>query len=323
MTQHQHTMTPIIGRRSLNKNHGYILLLFVGATSIAFAPIFAKLAVQSDHGVDFGMSPAAVAFWRLALSFPVFLFMSYRSRDMKEESPRFVSIKSYGLLALPGFFFAADLAAWHWSFEFTSVANATLEANMASVFVALFGWLILKERLSWKFPLGMSISVCGLIGLVLAGSNLGFGDVKGDLLGISTALCYAGYLLSVKMLTNHFRVPFIMLFTTLIGGCVILCGLFIGYRTDILGALLPHESRTWLWLVCLALIPQIAGQALIAKGMSQLPVSFSAISLLWQPMMAAVLGWLILGQPLSLIQVGAGLMILLGIFLARQGTLNS
>ena len=46
---------------------------------------------------------------------------------------------------LAGLAFAGDLAAWHLSILFTSVANATLEANLASVIVVLFGWLVLRR----------------------------------------------------------------------------------------------------------------------------------------------------------------------------------
>ena len=37
-----------------------------------------------------------------------------------------------------GFCFAGDLAFWHWSIVLTSVANSTLLANLAPIFVALY-----------------------------------------------------------------------------------------------------------------------------------------------------------------------------------------
>ena len=38
-----------------------------------------------------------------------------------------------------GLFFAADLGVWHWSIVYTSVANSTLLANLAPIFVTLAG----------------------------------------------------------------------------------------------------------------------------------------------------------------------------------------
>ena len=66
--------------------------------------------------------------------------------------------------------FAGDLALWHWSIRFTSVANSTLEANLASVFVVAFGWLAFGQRVSGRFGLGMLIALGGtvdtLVGMV-------------------------------------------------------------------------------------------------------------------------------------------------------------
>lgn len=295
----------------------YLAVLLIGASCISFAPIFAKLAVDADSLFSSGISPTAVAFWRLALAMPVFLLLDLPSKSqVKAELP----LKAYWLLLMPGLFFAADLAAWHWSFEFTSVANATLEANMASIFVAIFGWLVLNESFNWRFPVGMGLSLVGLIILVLAGSSFDDSHLLGDLLGILTAFCYTGYILSVKVLTRYFGVPRIMSMTTGVGALAILISLYISKGHLGLGVLIPYEQKTWLWLLGLAVLPQLAGQALIAKAMGRLPVAISAIGLLWQPVMTALLGWIILNQAMTPIQGGAGLLILTGILLARKGS---
>ena len=296
----------------------YVALLILGATGIAFAPIFAKLATETDGLGAGGISPVAVAFWRLGLSVPLFYGISLKARRAGRVVPNYPKSKLW-LLLLPGVFFAGDLAAWHWAFEYTSVANATLEANMASIFVALFGWLVLKEKLNWRFPVGMGIAVFGLVVLVLAGSTMGQSHLVGDLLGILTAFCYAGYLSSVKVLTRYFDVGRIMFVATFVGSLTLLLGLLLTYGNLGTGVLIPQNNQTWVWLVGLAVVPQVTGQALIALGMSKLPVSFSAVSLLWQPVVTALMGWLILNQPMSLPQWLAGALILTGIYLARRG----
>lgn len=45
-------------------------------------------------------------------------------------------------MLLAGAFFPADLAVWHWSIIYTSVANATLLANFAPIFVTLGAWAL-------------------------------------------------------------------------------------------------------------------------------------------------------------------------------------
>jgi len=49
-----------------------------------------------------------------------------------------------------------------------------------------------------------------------------------------------------------------------------------------------------------------------------LPASFSSVSLLLQPVVAAAVAWLVLNEPLSFLQALGGLVVLAGIALASQ-----
>ena len=81
-------------------------------------------------------------------------------------------------------------------------------------------------------------------------------------------------------------------------------------------------TKAWIWLILLALIPQCLGQGLIVWALSRLPVSFLAVVLLLQPVFATFLGWIILSEALSQWQLIASGIVLVGIVLARFGTLS-
>ena len=106
--------------------------LIAGGIAIAFSPIFMRL---SEIG------PIATAVHRLALGLPLFwLWLALEKRDSRQDAPlqnRPANWRDASMLALSGLFFALDLAAWHSSLGYTSVANATLLANNAPIFVAL------------------------------------------------------------------------------------------------------------------------------------------------------------------------------------------
>jgi drug/metabolite transporter (DMT)-like permease len=70
-------------------------------------------------------------------------------------------------------------------------------------------------------------------------------------------------------------------------------------------------------LVGLALVSQVAGQGLIAWGMAHLPASFSSVSLLLQPVAAAVFAWAILGEAFGALQALGGAVVLAGIVACR------
>nr|MCH8977985.1 DMT family transporter [Armatimonadota bacterium] len=146
------------------------------------------------------------AFWRVALAGPMLLLLLPFSGGADAAVCR----ARRAWLLLPGLFFAGDLAVWHESIVRTSAANTTLEANLAVVLVCLVGWLWLKERVTPLFALGGVLAVAGAA--VLLGVSVGVSarQLKGDALGLLTAVFYAAYLLSVKVLRARHSALLIM-----------------------------------------------------------------------------------------------------------------
>ena len=70
----------------------------------------------------------------------------------------------------------------------------------------------------------------------------------------------------------------------------------------------------------MALVVHVLGQSLIAYGFAHLPASFSSVSLLMQPVLAAVYAWLLLNEPMGLNQIAGGAIVLFGIYLAKRGS---
>jgi drug/metabolite transporter (DMT)-like permease len=73
-------------------------------------------------------------------------------------------------------------------------------------------------------------------------------------------------------------------------------------------------------LLALALLSHVGGQSLIAYALAHLPAAFSSVSLLLQPVAAALLAWLILSEALGLLQGLGGAVVLAGIAIARRGS---
>lgn len=277
--------------------------LLTGAVLIGLAPIFVRL-------VDVGLT--AAGFWRVALAAPL-LWLLWRRRD--RHAPWLPP--GWPLLALAGLCFAGDLAFWHQSVARTSVANATLMANLAPVFVAAFGFLLFAERLSGRFWAGMLLALAGA-GVLMGGSlQLSMQTVLGDLLGIAAAVFYAGYLMSVARARNRRSVLEVMAWTSAVTALALLP------LTLALGEpLWPQSAHGWAMLAGLALLSHVAGQGLIAYAMAGLPAVLSAVGLLVQPLAAALFAWLLLGEPFGLQQMLGGAVILAGIVQCRLASLR-
>jgi drug/metabolite transporter (DMT)-like permease len=273
--------------------------LLLGATCIALSPIFVRL---SEAG------PTATAFWRVALAVPV-LWVLYFIREINlgaKRSPRGL------LLVAAGIAFAGDLGFWHASIQLTSVANSTLLANLASLFVTLAAWIFLRERPSRLFLAGLGLALFGVTLLVRSSLQFSATALAGDALGVVTAMFYAGYILAVKGLRDRGETALrIMAVTSTLTAILLLpAALAAGEQ------FFPATATGWLVVLGLALVSHAAGQGLIAYALAHLPAAFSSVGLLLQPVVAALFAWLLLAEP----QVAGGLVVLAGIYLARRAS---
>jgi drug/metabolite transporter (DMT)-like permease len=275
--------------------------LLLGAAAIAFAPIFVRL---SDA------SPSASAFWRVALAAaPLWLWLRLSPRG---AAPAPLPWKP---LIIAGLCFAGDLGAWHVSILYTTVANSTLEANFAPIFVTLGAWLLFRQRVSRLFLIALAITLVGATLLIGPSFALGGRALLGDALGVLTAVFYAGYMLAIKSASARASTAGIMAVSTSVAALALL-----PYALASADVLLPQSAAGWMVLLGLAVVPHIAGQSMIAYGFSHLPAAFSSVSLLLQPVLAAVYAWILLDEAVGPVQLLGALIVLTGIYLAKRGS---
>jgi drug/metabolite transporter (DMT)-like permease len=279
-----------------------LLALFGGATGIGFAPILVRL---TDTG------PSATAFYRVLIALPLLWWWSGHDQRRHPAAAHPISRRDFVQLAACGLLFAADLSIWHWSLRFTTVANSTLLTNVAPIFVTVGAWLFLHERITLPFVVGMTLAIAGGALLVGLNADLGGQHLLGDILAVVAAVFYGGYLLMLRVLRSRFRTPAIMARAGTVS-CLAF-GLIAVASGD---ALAPTQATGWLAVLALALVSHVGGQTLITYGFGHLPASFSSVSLLWQPVVAALVAWLILNEPLGWMDAAGGFIVLAGIALA-------
>jgi drug/metabolite transporter (DMT)-like permease len=278
--------------------------LLLGATCIALSPIFVRL---SEAG------PTATAFWRVALAVPVLWLSCFATKQ--QPTPRYSG--RWPLLLAAGLAFAGDLGFWHSSIKLTSVANSTLLANLASIFVTLAAWIFLRQRPSALFLAGLAAALAGVALLVKTSVEFSATGLTGDALGIVTAMFYAAYIFAVKGLRDRGESAlYVMAVSSTVTALVLLPAALASGET-----LMPRSAWGWAVLIALALVSHALGQGLIAYALAHLPAAFSSVSLLFQPVMAALLAWVLLSEALVPLQMAGALVVLLGIYLARKGSI--
>jgi drug/metabolite transporter (DMT)-like permease len=281
------------------------LALLAGAVAIAASPLFVKV---SEAG------PVATGFWRVALALPVLWAWSMVGQKERHASS-FAADRR--LMIAAGLLFAGDLAVWHWSIVLTSVANATLLANLAPIFVTLAVWLYYRRRPGGMFLTGLAVALAGTATLLGGDFKVSGKELAGDCLGVVTAMFYAGYQLVVTRLRGRAATSTIMAWSGLVTAAALLPIAIVSGEQ-----ILPATALGWWKLIGLALISQAAGQSLIAYAMAHLPNTFSSVGLLLQPVMAGLFAWVLLGETLGAIEIVGGIAVLAGIAIAHRAEIS-
>ncbi|MGB1111209.1 MAG: DMT family transporter [Gammaproteobacteria bacterium] len=307
-TRHEKTLEPF-----LNHDHAKasdplwpLLALFLGAAAIATSPIWVRLSE---------LNPTTSAFQRVFLALPLLAaYLRFKGLSISGQWRSLSPATRNGAL-LAGLFFAGDLASWHWSIEYTTVANSTLFANFSPIFVTLITWLVYKQHVSKGFLLGMFAALSGA--MVLVGFNLVMAPERliGDGLGMITGMFYAGYILSIARARRVMDVASVLFFST---AATAVCLLPLALLAP--GPLFPATLNGWLIILALAWFSHSVGQGLIAFALAHLPATFSSVGLLTQPLIAALLAWWLFAEAIGPWQALGGAVIVLGIVIAKRGS---
>lgn len=289
--------------------------LLCGGCMIGFSAIFVRISP---------VGPIATAFYRMFIPLPLlwsFLLFSEHRKELRENTFRFRGAAFWLALMAPGLFFASDISFWHKSLMLTSVSNANLLGNLAPIFVTLVAWRMFHERISSLFVFGLICALGGTLMLMGGSLRLSSGQFTGDMLAVVSAVLYAGYQLSINRLRRHFSTAMLMGYTSLAAAPPLLL-LSLLFREQLLWG----GSDIWRGLAALlgvGLGCQLTGQGLIVYAMKKLSASFSSVTLLVQPLVAALSAWLLLGEQLGPIELIGGAVVLTGIVLAQRGSIRA
>jgi drug/metabolite transporter (DMT)-like permease len=159
----------------------------------------------------------------------------------------------------------------------------------------------------------MALALAGTLVLMHASGAAGPRSLLGDAFGLITGVFYGAYLMTVERLRATYSTATVMAYSITVSAlAVMVVALAAGEP------LAPETARGWVVLVGLALISQVLGQSLIAFGLAHLPVAFASVSLLVQPVLAAVFAWVLLGEAMGAQQGVGAAIVLAGIEVARR-----
>ncbi len=267
--------------------------IVIGVVAVSTASIFVRFAQQAGAG------SLAIAALRLTIATLVLLpFALSRCRD----EFRALSRRDLITAAISGTFLGAHFATWILSLEFTSVVSSVVLVSLSPLFIAAASALFLREPLTTRVVAGMAIAVAGgiLIGLSDSGGTApGQNPMLGNALALAGALCMTPYLIIARALRSKFS---LLAYITLVYGAAAAALLFAVLLTRT--PLTAGDPSAYLWIVLLALMPQLIGHTSFNWSVRRLPAVYGTIPVLGEPVGSAILAMIILGEtvkPLTLL----------------------
>jgi drug/metabolite transporter (DMT)-like permease len=251
-------------------------------------------------------------------------FALSRYRDELAQLPH----RQWVWAGLAGLFLAAHFATWITSLEYTSVASSVVLVATVPLWVALASPALLKEKLPLIALIGLVVALAGstIVGLS-EGCQLESGRLLcsamgnvfqgramvGNLLALAGAVCDAAYIMIGRKARGTLStVPYIFIVYGVAAVVLMIVSLSLGY------AFTGYSVPVYACLLLLGLVPQLIGHSTVNWALKYLSASFVSVALLGEPISATVLALIFLGEAPSVLEIGGGVLILVGIYLATR-----
>ena len=262
------------------------ILVFLGACILSFG----GLIVKSFEGATLWQ----ILFWRqffFIIVVTLFLLITYKSKI-------FYAFYKSGLPGvLGGIVLACGFCSYVFAMYNTTVANTNFIIQTQTIFLAIFGYFFLKEKISKITLASIIIAFAGII--LMVGNSLSPGQLSGNLVAFIMPISFAFLILIVRKYPEIDMVPL-----QLTAGAVAM----------IIGFMLSPEiiiSKHDIFLGFLAGFLQLGfGFILITIGARSTPAAFVGIIMLTEAVLGPLWAWLFINEnPPFIVLIGGSVVI--------------
>ena len=286
-----------------------IALIIIGAVMISFSGVLVTIANV----------PAIVsAFYRVFFG-SIFLIAACIIRQEFQKR----TLKSNFLAILCGLAFALDLWAWHHSILYVGPGLATLLANCQVFILALFGFLVFKEKIGLKFIISIPMAFIGLLFIIDHDiSKLAPQYQLGIFLGLATAVFYSTFLLLLRKIQSDKQDFSLFYYLMLVS---VSSSIFLGAQIQFsdfsfnISAFNIPDIKTLSVLICLGLFIQTLAWVMISNSLPKIKASLAGLLLLLQPAISFVWDVLFFDRQTRLIGWLGLIIVLMAIYLGMSG----
>ena len=274
------------------------LLIFLGALSLSFG----GLIVKSFEGATLWQ----ILFWRsffFTLTVLAFLIISYRRE----------TLNSFYKSGLPGFLGGIILSFGFCGYVFamynTSVANTNFIISLQILFLAVFGYFFLKEKINILTLISIILATIGV--LLMVGNSLTPGELSGNLAAFSMPICFAVLIMIVRKYPTVDMIP-----AQFVAG---VCSCLVGFILSTKIMISPHD----IFLGFLAGFFQIGfGFIFITIGARTTPSATVGIIMLSESVLGPLWAFIFVSERPSMLGLIGGAIILFAVLLQFYSLLS-
>ena len=275
------------------------ILIFMGALSLSFG----GLIVKSFEGATLWQ----ILFWRslfFSLTILTFLIISYKKK----------TFNAFYESGLPGIFGGIILSFGFCGYVFamynTTVANTNFIISLQILFLAIFGYFFLKEKISAITLTSIVLAISGVF--LMVGNSLSPGELSGNLAAFTMPITFAVLIVIVRKFPNVDMVP---------------AQFVAGVSSCIIGFLLSNKlmiSSHDIFLGFLAGFFQVGfGFIFITIGARSTPSAMVGVIMLSESVLGPVWAFLFVSERPSMFGLIGGAIILFAVLLQFYSLLSS
>lgn len=261
------------------------------------------------------IAPAAVVWLRFGIGVAVLALFAAARKEWALVPAR--ELRRFAMLGFLGI-------AFHQWLQSTGLITAQASTSAwiiatSPVFIALLGWILLHEKLGLIHIAGMAIAAGGVT-LVVTRGDLPmlaagrFGE-PGDILMLISAFTWALFSVYSRHGLRH-HPPTLMMFSVMAFGWLFSCPLFLLNGSPM--AILHLSFSGWLAILFLGIFCSGIAYIYWYDALKIISVSRVGALLYLEPLIAAAVAAMILNEPVLLVSILGGGLILLGVYMVNK-----
>lgn len=226
-----------------------------------------------------------------------------------------LKIKDWLLMIIASIFLALHFILWFESLNYTSVASSVVLISLQPILMFIGSYLFFKERFSVGVIISIIISFFG--SAIISWGDFSISNLKlfGNLLAIGGAIAMTVYFLCGQRIRRSLS---LLTYTFIV---YLISSMFLGVYNMLMNhSFTQYEPRQWTIFIALAILPTFFGHTLYNWSLKWLSNSRISMAIVFQPICATLLAYLILGEIVTYTQWLGGTVFIFGLFLFVMST---